>query len=223
MNTENMHEFVQQFREKGLTHKLWQHPFFAKKFTKDDLRMWAIQAGRIDEVFAEILQNMINNPAIPPANHTPIQENLNDEMGNGDELKVHFTLFRNLLHALEIGEEEYENAPMNLGTQKIIDSLRNASLDTNNPLRILSLMASEELICPNEFPILLAELREYVDPKDLVYFDVHIEADVKHADDLIKLCYETVTRTRQKISDIFEYQEEDLNNNCEFYDDLIRT
>lgn len=216
--------FAQEFSRRGLSHRLWRHPFFGliqETGAYPTLKAWAIQAGRIDQVFAEILSNMLQNPSIPSQDHSPLRENLDDELGHGDSRREHFTLFKAVLRAMGITDEEYKATPMNEATRRIIDTLRAASLDSSNPLKILALMATEELICPQEFHLLLAELKKHIHPNSLTYFDVHIEADVRHAEDLIGLCYDMAMRTRQDLDLVFRWQEEDLDNNFQFYEDLM--
>jgi len=52
-------------------------------------------------------------------------------------------------------------------------------------------MASEELICPREFPILMQNIEKVLGRNNgwYPYFQVHCEADVKHSTDLIRHLY----------------------------------
>lgn len=215
----NQQQFTEEFIERMYRHALWQHPFFELVRTEpslDILRQWAIQAGRIDEVFAEILTNMLNNPSMPPYAHPSLAENRNDELGNGNAAEEHFTLFRNVLSAIGVSEQQYRDTSMTQGTARIVTGLLDASR-AHNPIPILGMMASEELICPREFPIFVAALRRYVPRDALRYFDVHIEADVHHSEDLIRLCYQAA---QGNLDEIFRWQAVDLDNNVRFYDSL---
>jgi pyrroloquinoline quinone (PQQ) biosynthesis protein C len=83
-------------------------------------------------------------------------------------------------------------------------------------------MASEETICPREFPPFLDILRQKIgDVEALKYFDVHINADVKHAQDLTRICYEYCRENNIPIDEVYKYQEQDMQNNIRFYDDLM--
>ncbi|GEM_PF-3938350 len=219
----NSEDFTHEFRRRLATHRIWQHPFFALLRSHPTiflLQRWAIQAGRIDQAFALILDNMIKNPAISPKMHHPIQENLQDELGNGDPTQEHFTLFRNVLQELQISEDEYLKTPMTKATKQIITSLTKASCN-HNSIQILAMMASEELLCPQEFPLLLDVIEQFVPKDQLSYFYVHISADCRHANDLIRLCYFAANGREDLLKEIFMWQEIDLQNNILFYDDLL--
>lgn len=216
--------FKQEFERRMKEHRLWSHPFFT--VVRDDsslylLQQWAIQAGKIDEVFAEILTSMLDNPNIPRTMHPPIQRNLADELGHGHPEQEHFALFRNVLQVVDVSEAQYHKTPATLGTASIINSLRQASRSAN-PLRILGMMASEELICPREFPLFLETMLAYGNETDLRYFYEHIEADVGHSSDLIQLGYLAANGNRQRLEQLLHRQNVDLENNVLFYDDLMR-
>lgn len=216
-------DFATTFRASMDVCGLWEHPYFAlirSNPTIERLRQWAMQAGRIDQVFAEILSNMLRNPAIPHSMHPPIRENLDDELGHGDPEQEHFQLFRNVLGAIGVSEEDYEATPMTPGTERIIHTLRSTST-LSDPMPILALMASEELICPREFPIFLEALRRHASPEQLRYFDVHIEADVGHSEDLLRLCFATANGDQAALWQSLLWQAADLQNNLRFYDDLL--
>ena len=218
----NEPEFLEEFVRRMQVHPLWEHRFFQLVRTNPGLpilQQWAIQAGRIDQAFAEILTNMLANQAINPSMHTAIRENLDDELGNGDPQQVHFTLFQDVLQAASVSVDEYQATPMTAGTRKIIYSLVNASRGTN-PLQILGMMASEELICPNEFPLFLEAMSHYGTAHQLRYFDEHIQADARHSYDLIRLCYQAAGGSQEQIRELFQWQAVDLDHNVIFYNDL---
>lgn len=220
----NFSTFTAQFKRNMQRHLLWQHPFFQIIQTRCSLPIlqeWAIQAGHIDEVFAEVLRNMVSNPIVPMMMLHSIMENLDDELGNGNPAKEHFTLFKNVLRVLGVSESRYRKTPLNYGTKSIIRSLLVAS-QGRELVKILSLMASEELICPVEFPILLEKMREIKSEGDYEYFDVHITADVGHSEDLMRLCYEAVVQ-QGRFDMGFFWQDVDLENNVLFYDSLMET
>lgn len=218
-------EFVNRFRERGLTHRLWRHPFLTRiargDYTFEDLRVWAIQAGRIDQAFAEILERMLGNSGIHSAHRAPLYENWQDELGHGDPAREHFTLFRDVLSLCNVSEEEYNATLVTEGTRQILSLLLTAASDTGNPLRSVTLMANEELLCPNEFPIFVEAFgRLASDRQCLRYFDEHIEADVGHADDLMRIVYRMAVRMNVTFETIDGYQDEDLEANWAFYESM---
>lgn len=218
-------EFMDEFRNRGFQHPLWTHPFLERiecgDYTIDDLRTWAIQAGRIDQAFAEILSRMLLNPSISAEHHAPLEENLQDELGHGNPEQEHFTLFQDVLRVIGVSEKEYEDTPMTEGTRGIVEMLLGAADDSSNPLRIASLMANEELICPREFPIFLRALEGLTkDRHDLRYFDEHIDADVQHSEDLMRIVYEVASKEGVSLARVRAYQDEDLQANFRFYEDM---
>ena len=88
-------DFQSRFISNMESHELWLHPYFQlvrERPSFELLQQWAIQAGMIDEIFAEILQSLVANPLIPRFAHQEIIENLNDELGNGNLAQEHFDL-----------------------------------------------------------------------------------------------------------------------------------
>lgn len=207
-----------------MTHSLlWSHPYFdlvRYAPTIPMLRRWAIQAGRIDEAFATILETMTQNPHLPLTFHPPIQENLDDERGHGNPSEEHFTLFQDILSRIGIEAVDYRNTPPLLETEAIITSLMEGAASSDLH-RMLGLMASEETICPKEFPVFLEAFCKLTNTEQLTYFHVHIEADERHAHDLIRLCH-SLTHTQADAERIFYWQSVDLENNILFYDALLK-
>ncbi|MBI3334481.1 iron-containing redox enzyme family protein [Candidatus Pacearchaeota archaeon] len=214
----------EQFQERFIgnmnNHRLWKHPFFSiikDNPTKEVLSRWAIQAGRIDQAFVTILQRMLANPCIGE-NHA-LAENLDDEMGKGNPQKEHFALFMSALHALDISEDEYAAASLTDSTRLICDMLIFAA-SSCNPLMSLGMMASEELICPREFPPFYMALQRFAPKDSLEYFPVHIEADIEHSRELMDLCY-NACQSGPDIEELFRWQFVDLELNVAFYDALL--
>ncbi len=226
--------FNRKFKMRCELHLLWNHPFLRMirscpaGLCHQVLRAWAIQAGKIDEIFVTVLEKMLVNPAIPKKFHVCIAENLDDELGNGNENKKHFTLFKHVLSLLGVTENEYvETAPL-AGTQAIMDNLLNASGGTD-VLKILTYMASEELLCPKEFLTFVSLISTY-DNSEVAqeYFNVHISADEHHSADLIKAIGEYAkdethgdrNKLESVLQDVFRLQKEDLDANVSFYDSI---
>ncbi len=216
-------EFADFFRLSAEQHYLWTHPYFTlvrERPTLALLQAWAVQAGMIDEIFAEILATMLVNKKISGFAHPEIQENLNDELGNGNPEEEHFQLFRGVLGALGILLRDYKAAPVLSGTEVILRGLRNAV--EGDSIRALAIMASEELICPREFPILMDAINRLVSEESWRrYFDVHCFADVKHSMDLIRVLHKACGGHEKNIVRAFACQQEDLAWNCAFYDSLL--
>ena len=86
----------------------------------------------------------------------------------------------------------------------------------------MAIMASEELICPREFPILMQAIENILGDKKgwYPYFQVHCEADVKHSTDLIRDLHRICGENLKNISRAYDCQIEDLQWNYAFYDSL---
>lgn len=213
-------EFQRNFVENMNNHRLWSHPFFdiiRSNPSLNVLRAWAIQAGRIDQAFVAILEKMLTNREIGESK--PLAENLDDELGNGNSSREHFALFKNVLSAINVPDDEYKNTALTEPTKIICDMLIFAA-SAGNPLISLGMMANEELICPKEFPPFYEALQQFAQLSRLTYFPVHIEADVHHSEDLINLCYAHCKNDRD-IDEVFMWQLVDLELNVAFYDALI--
>jgi len=216
--------FKQQFERVVLSHPLWRHPWFTlirKSPSIPLLRRWAIQAGMIDELFVEILSTLLVNANIPASSHCAIRRNLNDELGNGRRVEEHFQLFRSVLRSLNISEATYRRQPALPGTKAILYGLRNAV--QGDSIRAFAVMASEEFICPREFPRLMQALVDVgVSGQWHPYFTVHCEADTEHAADLLQHLYEECCKDRvHRFDRAFTCVEEDLNWNLCFYESLL--
>ena len=217
--------FEEQFTRRALQHPLWKHPWFKLIETQPTLallRVWAIQAGMIDEIFGRILTTLRNNPLVPNRAHGIIQRNIVDELGNGNPKAEHFQLFQGVLATVGVSLRTYRHAPALTGTRVILQGLQNAV--AGDPVRALATMASEEFICPREFPRLMTALKRVRSGEPATwspYFTVHCEADVGHSIDLLRelhmLCKnDRALRERARAS-----QAEDLTWNVAFYDSLL--
>jgi pyrroloquinoline quinone (PQQ) biosynthesis protein C len=222
----NYQQFAETFIERSKNHHLWNHPYFLTISQSPDLFMlqaWAIQAGMIDGLFADLLRKLIANPIMPKCAEPSLQENLKDELGHGDPQAEHFQLFQGVLAALDVSPEQYHNSKPLAGTQAILQGLMNAA-QGNDPIRALALMASEELICPQEFPLLVASIKTLGIHNQTIwlpYFDVHCEVDVRHSTELIEHVYATTSGDDHEIKRALACQVEDLNWNYLFYDSLL--
>ncbi len=215
--------FKRWFERFVLSHPFWRHPWFTlirKSPSIPLLRRWAIQAGMIDELFVEVLTRMLANKNISVGSHPSIERNLSDELGNGRPEAEHFQLFRSVLRSLGVSEAAYRKSQALPGTTVILGGLRNAV--QGDSIRALAVMASEEFICPREFPRLMQALTSAgVNGQWLPYFTVHCEADAEHAADLLQHLYEECCRDPQGFDRAYACMEEDLNWNVCFYESLL--
>jgi hypothetical protein len=221
-----LEEFMAEFTNRAMRSILWRHPYFELVGSRPTLPMlqnWAIQAGMIDEIFAEILTAMLGNPAIRSGAHPALLQNLADEQGHGNPVQEHFTLFKAVLEMLDISEDMYRRAVPLPGTAVILNGLRN-SVSGPDPLRSLAVMASEELICPYEFPILVTAMEKVGSSanKDWrPYFSVHCELDPGHSTDLLRHLHSEIEEKEGRVERAFACQNEDLYWNLAFYDSLM--
>lgn len=217
--------FTTRFARHALAHELWSHPWFERLRTQPTLgalRLWAVQAGMIDEIFASILAALRANPLVPAAAHAAIERNIADEEGRSAVAPAHFCLFQNVLAAMDVTLPHYRQARILPGTGVILTGLRNAV--GGDAVRALAVMASEEFICPREFPRLMDALRR-IKGEDRAqwepYFAVHCTADKGHAADLLEQLYLACAGNPELLERVFACQQEDLLWNTAFYDSLL--
>lgn len=221
-------EFVSEFARRALEHPLWHHPWFhviREKPTVTFLRRWAVEAGQIDEAFVELLGNLRHNAKVPQSLWGAIERNIADEQGGGNPVAEHFSLFRSVLGVLGVGEDTYQRRrSMSLpGTRALLLALRNA-VRGGDSVRAVAMMASEEFICPREFPRLMTALREVLpasEPQWQPYFQVHCDCDPGHSADLLTGLYSMVCDDMHLMQYTFACQAEDLALNACFYDSLV--
>jgi pyrroloquinoline quinone (PQQ) biosynthesis protein C len=213
--------FINSFRQRMREHPLWTHPFFdlLKHPSRDALQQWTIHGGQIEEAFPRILQLMFDNANIVDDAHDVIAEQLNDELGHANSELAHFEIYKRLLEAMDISYARYRSTPLTDGTNLLIRTLCEGAVDSN-PLRSLSLMASEESIIQIEFPKIIDSINQEFDLRGHLYFTVHIAVDVHHTNQLLELCYKNA-HTKNDIANIFEWQQMDLDNNVRFYNSLM--
>ena len=107
-------QFRQRFYDQLQGHALWRHPFFDVVESRPSQRLledWAIQAGKIDEVFASVLENMITNPVLPQEMAPPLIRNRDDELGEESRYISHFSYFEQLLGAIPVSRQRYLQHP----------------------------------------------------------------------------------------------------------------
>jgi pyrroloquinoline quinone (PQQ) biosynthesis protein C len=166
--------------------RLENHPFVvranARKLSRNELERWIKCAGHESQLFPRILKNMIGlcqNPRLKRV----LADNLYDECGNGDPERAHFNLYLQLLDELGVPRDDFYNYTERAGVRFVCELAESISLQSNLGIAIGYMLLNEGTpkitfsavqhallgICP--------ELRTQ-------FFQLHIDTDEKHVDDL---------------------------------------
>jgi pyrroloquinoline quinone (PQQ) biosynthesis protein C len=187
-----MNPGIQPFREKLRRfqgeHPLFQgvHPFWRECFhgrlSPADVRAWALEAYPIVRDFSRLYTHVAAK-CESEQTMTFLAETIYEETGSGVEAESHPTLFRNLMRALEVPEDEILHLnPTETGRAAWEFCWETARHDSFlSGLTLVGIGIERPL--PNLFQLLArAFQRYYVKNAEAVkFFVVHTVADVKHS------------------------------------------
>jgi pyrroloquinoline quinone (PQQ) biosynthesis protein C len=166
--------------------RLSKHPFVAKasarRLSKKELERWIKCAGRESKLFPNVLENMISYCSNPRIKRV-LAENLDDERGNGDPERAHFNLFLQLLDELGIPSEDFYNYTEHAGVRFACDLAQNISLQSNLAIAMGYMLINEGVPKITFSAIQTALLSHYPNLRTQ-FFELHINTDQKHIEDL---------------------------------------
>ena len=142
--------FVNRLKQRSDSAQVWRHPYFGGQPTRQKLKIWLKQAGPFEARYPDYLTAMLDNPKIPDSCRKVIEENLQDELGNGDSKAAHFALFKEALRGAEIPPDEYEQSILHPGTARMLDQMA-AVCSGEDPIGALAYICQVELFTPGEY------------------------------------------------------------------------
>lgn len=166
--------------------RLSRHPFVAKanarRLSTEELERWIKCAGRESELFPNVLANMISY-CVNPRIKRVLAENLDDERGNGDPERAHFKLFLQLLDELGIPCQDFYNYTEQAGVRFACDLAQNISLQSNLAIA-MGYMLINEGVPKITFSAVQHALQGHYPNLRTRFFELHINTDEKHIEDL---------------------------------------
>lgn len=166
--------------------RLRNHPFVvkasARTLSKNELERWIKCAGRESQLFPNILENMAAlcvNERIKQV----LADNLDDERGNGDPERAHFKLYLQLLDELGIPREDFSNYEERGGVRFACELAQNISLQSSLAIA-MGYMLINEGIPKITFSAVQHALQGHYPKLRTRFFELHINTDEKHIEDL---------------------------------------
>ncbi|GJQ61146.1 MAG: hypothetical protein SCALA702_01990 [Melioribacteraceae bacterium] len=164
------------------------HPFIVKGYSKDltqeQVIRWILCAGRESKSFPKIIENMIeqtDNPSVAKI----LQENLNDEYGNGNPEHAHFMHYLHLLDNIKVNRQVFDDYQEKVGIKLALSLAYNISTQESQGVALGYMLVNEGMTCITYSSVKSAFAPYYPDIKT-PFFDIHIEVDEHHVDELYK-------------------------------------
>ena len=181
--------------------KIEAHPFVVEahrgQLTLDKSLRWIMCAGRESRTFPKILENMLvycRHPKIQGI----LQENLDDENGNGNPEHAHYQHYLHLLDNLGVSRDMFEKYPEKAGIRLAVDLALCVSNSGNLPLA-LGYMLVNEGMTPITYTAIKCGLQEYFPALKTQFFDMHISVDEKHVAELYRAVEELPSESMRDV------------------------
>jgi len=181
------YETVKRITEDSLD-RIRRHPFIVEaaqgKLTQAQAVRWIKCAGRESRSFPHILENMIaftTNIAVKGI----LQENLNDEYGNGNPEHAHFKHYLHLIDNLGISRSDFFEYREGPGIGLALSLAYNVS-KANDPGLALGYMLVNEGMTPITYEAARAALTAFYPNLKTTFFDMHITVDIHHVEELYR-------------------------------------
>jgi len=163
-----------------------RHPFIREAHRKTASReqgiRWVYCAGRESRSFPWILRDLLAWTTEPKISEI-LQENLDDELGNGDPTEAHFRHYQHLLSALGVELESFDNYDEGSGIQHALSLAFNVAASGDGG-RALGYMLVNEAMTPVTYEAARSVLTSHFPGLNTNFFDLHIEVDEHHVEAL---------------------------------------
>lgn len=190
-------QFVNELRERVLSHKAVRHPFLQKLSTgdfkkiDDVIRDYSHQYSFYSQWFPEYVQSVIDTTDDPLIIH-PLAENLAEELGtdDADENNVpHTELYK--MFKKDIGiDAEFENQnPMCLTVSLWRELFLQKCKSKSTAVGVSAVGLATEFIVPHFYPYIIDALEKHSSfpNKCSFFFRLHVECDEGHAEEAIEV------------------------------------
>jgi pyrroloquinoline quinone (PQQ) biosynthesis protein C len=193
-------------KEIVLTHPAVTHKLFdlihTGKLSKEGVQTFMRVHYPIVEPYSQYLLNIL--PNLNQREKLLLLVNINDEFGRGEITKCHNNMYKQLL-------DNFGGAPiLNVQNQMYINVLTSLSTNKDTLLEAVSIagMATETFTTPVFYKIREGLIKHYgYSTEDVEYFDMHIEVDSGHLDDIDTIIYSMHDRLNKVLFDdtLIEY------------------
>jgi pyrroloquinoline quinone (PQQ) biosynthesis protein C len=159
-----------------------KHPFILDAhrghLSKAQATRWIYCAGRESRTFPKILEHLLawsTNNTIRDI----LQENLDDELGNGNPEQAHFKHYTHLLSNLHLPLEGFDNYRERAGITLALHLAFNVATSNAEEISI-GYMLVNEAMTPVTYEAARSALSSYYPSLQTNFFDLHIEVDEHH-------------------------------------------
>jgi pyrroloquinoline quinone (PQQ) biosynthesis protein C len=170
----------------GSLQRIQQHPFIlsahAGTLLKSQAERWIKCAGRESRSFPNILENIIARSENKRV-RAILQENLDDEYGNGNPERAHFRHYLQLLDNLDIPRQDFYEYDELAGIKLALALAYNLSQQQNQAIA-LGYMLVNEGMTPITYEAVQHALQRFYPEMDKTFFQLHVAVDEKHVAEL---------------------------------------
>lgn len=152
---------------------------------KDQVLRWILCAGRESETFPTILVRMLERVTEPQLVVDVLQENLDDEYGNGDPNEAHFQHYLHLLHAVGLTDGDFRGYRERAGIRLALDLAGNVSTQPVPEIAIGYMLVNEGMT-PITYGAVDVAIHKYYPELDNKFFQLHVEVDEHHVHELYR-------------------------------------
>lgn len=152
--------------------------------THEQTIRWIMCAGRESRSFPDILIGMIErttNPAVKKI----LEENLDDEHGNGNPEHAHFRHYVHLLQKIGMSEQQFQAYTEKAGIRLALDLAYNVANGDNSAVA-LGYMLVNEGMTPITYDAVDVALHKFYPDLTTSFFQMHVEVDEHHVAELYK-------------------------------------
>ncbi len=168
--------------------RIREHLFIRKahgqQLTREQVLRWIKCGGRESRTFPNILVNMIkriDNPLVVQI----LQENLDDEFGNGNPDEAHFQHYLHLLHDVGLSDEEFESYEERAGIRLALDLAESVSKQPVPEIAIGYMLVNEGMT-PITYDAVDVSIHQYFPSLETMFFKLHVEVDEHHVNELYR-------------------------------------
>lgn len=180
-----------------------QHPFIASAHNgtlpEENAVRWVFCAGRESRTFPEILQQLLTWSRNATVREI-LEENLADELGNGDPSDAHFLHYLKLLDALGIEHERFYGYRQGAGINLALSLAFNVA-DSDSQEMSIGYMLVNEAMTPVTYEAARRALTKYYPGLQTDFFDLHIAVDEHH----VAALYDAVDALGESNSDALKF------------------
>jgi pyrroloquinoline quinone (PQQ) biosynthesis protein C len=169
---------IQKRLDEGLDH-VRQHPFVVHAMSdglpQETAMRWIFCASRS---FPDVLRGIISRTAHPQVRIT-LQENLDDELGNGNPEEAHFVHYLSLLHRLGVDSSDFDAYEERSGIKLALGLAHSVAAKASDGVQ-LGYMLINEGITPITYRAAQQALLAHYPHMNRQFFDIHVDVDDMH-------------------------------------------